>query len=199
MAAVLQALLAAVLFGLSTPVSKLLLREVDPIPLAACLYLGAGIGSWLLFVFQHPGSHGQNAGGAIIPGRPALARGRHSGWRGRCTDSALARSEPDTRLHCLLIAQLRGGCHRVDSRPGFQGGGGPAHPPGSRVDYAGQHPPIMDRRILGIGWAPWESWAPVSCGGWITTSPAKSLRRIPCKSWELKAWEPGVSRLSLQF
>ena len=39
-----QALLAAVLFGASAPFSKLLLGEVQPIPLAALLYLGSGIG-----------------------------------------------------------------------------------------------------------------------------------------------------------
>jgi drug/metabolite transporter (DMT)-like permease len=46
---VLQAFLAALLFGASAPVSKLLLGEIEPIPLAAFLYLGSGIG---LFVFQ---------------------------------------------------------------------------------------------------------------------------------------------------
>ncbi len=45
---ILQALLAAVLFGASAPVSKLLLGEIDPIVLAACLYLGSGIGLLLL-------------------------------------------------------------------------------------------------------------------------------------------------------
>lgn len=35
---------AAVLFGASTPLSKLLLREVDPILLAGLLYLGSGSG-----------------------------------------------------------------------------------------------------------------------------------------------------------
>ncbi len=38
-----QALLAALLFGVSTPLAKLLLGGVDPIPLAAFLYLGSGI------------------------------------------------------------------------------------------------------------------------------------------------------------
>ena len=61
MVAILQALLAAVLFGLSTPLSKWLLGGVDPVPLAAFLYLGAGIGSWLLFALQRLGSHGRNA------------------------------------------------------------------------------------------------------------------------------------------
>jgi drug/metabolite transporter (DMT)-like permease len=39
-----QALLAAGLFGASAPLSKLLLGEMQPIPLAALLYLGSGIG-----------------------------------------------------------------------------------------------------------------------------------------------------------
>lgn len=38
------AVLAAALYAVSTPVSKLLLREVTPAMLAALLYLGAGIG-----------------------------------------------------------------------------------------------------------------------------------------------------------
>ncbi len=40
----LQALLAAILFGISAPIAKLLLGEVSPIPLAALLYLGSGLG-----------------------------------------------------------------------------------------------------------------------------------------------------------
>jgi len=39
-----QALLAAVLFGASAPVAKLLLGIIEPIPLAAFLYLGSGLG-----------------------------------------------------------------------------------------------------------------------------------------------------------
>ena len=41
---VLYALLAAVLFGASTPVAKLLVGDVPPILLAGLLYLGSGIG-----------------------------------------------------------------------------------------------------------------------------------------------------------
>lgn len=40
----LQALLAAVLFGASAPLAKVLLTNMEPIPLAGLLYLGAGIG-----------------------------------------------------------------------------------------------------------------------------------------------------------
>ncbi len=50
---VLQALLAAILFGLSAPLAKTLLGEVQPILLAALLYLGSGAGSFLLLLFQY--------------------------------------------------------------------------------------------------------------------------------------------------
>ncbi|MBI5805825.1 EamA family transporter [candidate division TA06 bacterium] len=39
-----QALLAATLFGLSAPLAKLLLGEIEPVMLAALLYLGCGFG-----------------------------------------------------------------------------------------------------------------------------------------------------------
>ncbi len=43
-AAIGQAVLAALLFGASAPLAKLLLGNVEPIPLAALLYLGSGLG-----------------------------------------------------------------------------------------------------------------------------------------------------------
>jgi drug/metabolite transporter (DMT)-like permease len=46
---VIQAILAATLFGASAPISKLLLGEIHPIPLAGFLYLGSGLG---LFFWQ---------------------------------------------------------------------------------------------------------------------------------------------------
>jgi drug/metabolite transporter (DMT)-like permease len=45
---IIQALLAALLFGASAPLSKLLLEDISPVLLAALLYLGSGFG--LLFV-----------------------------------------------------------------------------------------------------------------------------------------------------
>ena len=56
-----QALLAALLFGASTPFSKLLLGSVDPILLAGLLYLGSGIGSWMLYLLTHKRSLESNA------------------------------------------------------------------------------------------------------------------------------------------
>jgi drug/metabolite transporter (DMT)-like permease len=41
---IIQALIAALLFGASAPLAKILLGKVEPIPLAAFLYLGSGFG-----------------------------------------------------------------------------------------------------------------------------------------------------------
>lgn len=41
---VLQAVAAAALFGASAPLAKLLLSQMEPVPLAALLYLGSGFG-----------------------------------------------------------------------------------------------------------------------------------------------------------
>jgi len=49
---VIQALLAAVLFGASMPIAKWLLAVIAPIPLAALLYLGSGIGLLLFKAFN---------------------------------------------------------------------------------------------------------------------------------------------------
>lgn len=45
---IIQAVLAAALFGASAPVAKLFLNEVEPIPMASFLYLGSGAGLLLL-------------------------------------------------------------------------------------------------------------------------------------------------------
>src|SRR5262245_41989011 len=42
------ALASATLFGVSTPLVKVLLGDVQPVVLAGLLYLGSGIGLWLL-------------------------------------------------------------------------------------------------------------------------------------------------------
>lgn len=48
----LYAILAALLFGASTPLAKLLLKSIDPAILAGTLYFGAGIGLSILLLFQ---------------------------------------------------------------------------------------------------------------------------------------------------
>lgn len=48
----IQALLAALLFGASAPLAKMLLGEFEPIPLAAFLYLGSGVGLLGIMIFQ---------------------------------------------------------------------------------------------------------------------------------------------------
>lgn len=50
------AILAAVLFGINAPFSKLLLNEIQPLFLAALLYLGAGIGISIIYVFHRRSS-----------------------------------------------------------------------------------------------------------------------------------------------
>ncbi|TYC84266.1 EamA family transporter [Acetobacterium wieringae] len=50
--AVVYAILAALLFGMNAPFSKLLLEEIDPLFLAALLYLGAGLGMTILTVLN---------------------------------------------------------------------------------------------------------------------------------------------------
>src|SRR5215213_3720055 len=52
----LQALLAAVLFGASAPLAKLLLGQIEPISLAAFLYLGSGFGVLLFKALQRSGT-----------------------------------------------------------------------------------------------------------------------------------------------
>ncbi|MDF2543522.1 MAG: protein of unknown function transrane [Herbinix sp.] len=48
-----SAILAALLFGISSPISKILLEEIPPTLLAALLYLGAGLGMALLAAISH--------------------------------------------------------------------------------------------------------------------------------------------------
>lgn len=75
---ILQALLAALFFGASAPISKLLLGDVPPILMAALLYLGSGTGISLIKLYQRFSGNLKEAGikrpdvgwlvGAIISG-----------------------------------------------------------------------------------------------------------------------------------
>ncbi len=47
-------LAAATLFGLSTPLSKMLLKDIHPVLLSGLLYLGAAVGLWLHWAFTPP-------------------------------------------------------------------------------------------------------------------------------------------------
>ncbi len=53
--AVFQAILAAALFGMSTPVSKLLLDKIPPVLMAALLYLGAALGMLVIYIIRGAG------------------------------------------------------------------------------------------------------------------------------------------------
>jgi drug/metabolite transporter (DMT)-like permease len=50
----IYAILAAILFGLATPVAKLLISDVSPQMLAGLLYAGSGLGLFLLYGFDLP-------------------------------------------------------------------------------------------------------------------------------------------------
>ncbi len=50
--AILLAILAAVLYGISSPISKLLLVKIHPTLMAALLYLGAGLGMFFVTVIR---------------------------------------------------------------------------------------------------------------------------------------------------
>jgi len=75
---VIQALLAALFFGASAPISKLLLGDVSPVLMAAFLYLGSGTGISPIKLYQRLTSNQKEAGikspdvmwlaGAIISG-----------------------------------------------------------------------------------------------------------------------------------
>src|SRR3990172_505009 len=75
---ILQALLAAIFFGASAPIAKLLLGDIAPIFLASFLYLGSGTGTLLVKLAQRIRSKEMEAGikppdikwlaGAIISG-----------------------------------------------------------------------------------------------------------------------------------
>jgi drug/metabolite transporter (DMT)-like permease len=75
---ILQALLAALFFGASAPIAKLLLGDVPPVLMAAFLYLGSGTGISLLKLYQRFSRNQKEAGirrpdlgwlaGAIISG-----------------------------------------------------------------------------------------------------------------------------------
>ncbi|HVJ32806.1 MAG TPA: DMT family transporter [Terriglobia bacterium] len=76
------ALLSAALFGLSTPLAKLMIGNVDPWLLAAILYLGSGIGlsvfyamsQWRFRSLSAGGAQTDTAAAAVVPMREAPLR-----------------------------------------------------------------------------------------------------------------------------
>lgn len=57
---IIQALIAALLFGASAPLAKSLLGDVEPVLLAAFLYLGSGFGLLIIKFFQYINQQGFN-------------------------------------------------------------------------------------------------------------------------------------------
>ena len=52
---IFYAILAALLFSLSSPFSKILLEKLPPTQMAAMLYLGAGLGMSVLYILRSKG------------------------------------------------------------------------------------------------------------------------------------------------
>ena len=76
--AVLLALLAAALYAISVPLSKLLLERMGSVFLSSFLYLGAGIGIGIMYLFTQK-KRGSKVGeaykkGASVHGRNDSAR-----------------------------------------------------------------------------------------------------------------------------
>ena len=103
----MSALAAAVLFGASTPIAKLLSNEVSPVLLAGLLYLGSGIGLWLIRIVRDRGF-----GASTLPAREwpwlvgAIARG--------LAGQPAAPPAPQARLEAA--------CEHVDSLLATMGG-----------------------------------------------------------------------------
>ncbi len=53
---IIFAILAAALYGINSPLSKLLLAEISPTLMAALLYFGAGIGMLVIWLIKKPGN-----------------------------------------------------------------------------------------------------------------------------------------------
>ena len=70
---VVHALIAAALFGASTPFAKALVGQVAPVMLAGMLYLGSGIGLLACFIVRALASRGEHTAGLTAPDLPWLA------------------------------------------------------------------------------------------------------------------------------
>ncbi|MFM8323154.1 MAG: DMT family transporter [Chloroflexota bacterium] len=70
----LSALLAALLFGASAPLAKRLVGEIDPLVLAALLYLGAGLGVLLARLAGAAAAGRSGGSGAAAPAEAPLQR-----------------------------------------------------------------------------------------------------------------------------
>jgi drug/metabolite transporter (DMT)-like permease len=66
---ILAALVAATLFGLSTPIAKTLVGEISPLLLAGLLYSGSGVGLTILLAVR-----------ASVPGGASIIRPRGADW-----------------------------------------------------------------------------------------------------------------------
>jgi len=114
---IFQALLAALFFGASAPISKLLLGEVPPVLMAAFLYLGSGTGITLAKLSQRMTSKQKEAGlggpdmgclvGAFIAGGIFPPPRRFAGMAGAHACGNQGGAKPDRRRTGARHRRLR--------------------------------------------------------------------------------------------
>jgi len=92
------AIIAAALFGASTPLAKLLVQEANPWLLAGLLYLGSGIGLALVRLIRRLVAGSQHGEGTIRGGRMVLARRSDHGRRHCRPGVADVRALPHGRI-----------------------------------------------------------------------------------------------------
>jgi hypothetical protein len=79
-AGIAPALLAALLFGASTPLAKLLVRDVHPVLLAGLLYAGSGLGLgtwWLMRRWRNATTAERRCRRPAVAWRSGVGRWRH--------------------------------------------------------------------------------------------------------------------------
>ncbi len=117
---VAQALLAAALFGAGVPFVKLLVAEIDPVPMAALLYLGSGAGGAVVLLGRRLGAgtdaHASHAplarsdlpwlGGAVLSGGVAAPIVLLAGLRSTPSATASLLLNFETVATVLLAALL---------------------------------------------------------------------------------------------
>ena len=101
-----NAILAAVLYALSTPVSKILMSEIPPSFLAGILYLGAGIGMIPISLIKRRAGSFRRIGRTALPyiiGMVVLDQAKKQGKKGCVVFGTRIFSKRDRRKRALSL------------------------------------------------------------------------------------------------
>ena len=151
---ILQALLAALFFGASAPIAKLLLGDVPPVLMAAFLYLGSGTGISLIKLYQRLTRNQKEAG----------IRRPDAGWLAGAIISGGILAPI-----VLMISLKNTPASTASLLLNFEG-------VGTTLIALFFFPPISQADLVYPS-APWVSFSPASSGVWITTLRATSPPR----------------------